>query len=238
MIPLLLILLLVGCQKRQEERDMKLSASEWYTRGQAALGKGKGGSAVESFEKVIQYYPYDEVVADAQLNLIKAHRLDGTHESAIANADVFLQIYPAHDYVSEVLFLKGMSYFDQVTGEREETQAVKALDCFHALKKRDPEFRREEREKCETLLYNILVSGVMEQAIAFWRRKGIFAAINCYTEASRYPKNNFTNEVFFRLMEGFTLLSLDDEARYALSKIDQDSRWYAKGQKFLQQHAP
>ena len=227
-------LLLTGC-KNKEDAILKLSASQWYDRGNQFLKLKKGSDAVEAFEKVVQYYPYDSVAPDAQIELIRAHRIDGTHESAVANADAFLQIYPAHTRANEALFLKALSYFDQVTGEREETHAVKALATFRDLRLRAPEFNKKEREDCETLLHNILVSTLMKQALSYWRRKAIFPAISRYTEALKYPKNNFTNEAAYRLVECFLSISLDKEALHCAQRIDKNTMWHTAAQKLIAQ---
>lgn len=231
------ILILSGCKDKQSA-ILKLSAQQWYDKGNLALSQKKGSDAVDAFEKVVQYYPYDTIAAEAQLALIKAHRLDGTHESAIANADAFLQIYPAHPKADEALFLKALSYFDQVTGEREETQAVRSLATFHELKLRNPEFQKELCARYQTILYNIIVSSVMQQAKAYTRRKAIFPAINKYTEALRYPKNNFSDEAIFRLMECFFSISLDNEALKCFKLLQKDTYWHKAATQLVQRYAP
>lgn len=232
-----LILFLSGCKDKQSS-ILKLSAQQWSDRGHLALSQNKGSDAVEAFEKVVQYYPYDAIAAEAQLSLIKAHRLDGTHESAIANADAFLQIYPAHPKADEALFLKALSYFDQVTGEREETHAVRSLATFHELQSRNPEFQKDAREKAQTMLYNIIVSSVMQQAKSYTRRKAIFPAINKYTEVLKYPKNNFSDEALFRLVECFLSISLDKEAAKCLTLITKGTFWHQAATRLLQRYAP
>ena len=232
-----LILLLSGCKDKQNSA-LKLNAQQWYDKGQLALTNRKGSDAVEAFEKVVQYYPYDTVAADAQLQLVRAHRMDGTHESAIANADAFLQIYPAHKKANEALLLKALSYFDQVTGEREETHAVQSLATFSELRRRDPDYQRDIREKAEQTLFNIVVSSIMQQAKAFVRRKALFPAINKYTEVLKYPRTNFTNEALLRLMECFFTISLDKEAVRCFGLIEKGTFWHQAALKLMQRYAP
>jgi len=138
-IPLILISLFVfsGCAwfKPKEEKN----AQELVSDGMDQFNSGDYKDAIESFEKLKDWYPFSKFVILAELKIADAHYHIKEYDSAVEAYESFENLHPRNEAIPYVIFQTGRCYFEQIdTIDRDQTPAKKALDIFTRLKKQFP----------------------------------------------------------------------------------------------------
>ncbi|MFO7554754.1 MAG: outer membrane protein assembly factor BamD [Desulfobacterales bacterium] len=138
-IALILISLFVfsGCAwfKPKEEKN----AQELVSDGMDQFNNGDYKDAIESFEKLKDWYPFSKFVILAELKIADAHYHLKEYDSAVEAYESFENLHPRNEAVPYVIFQTGRCYFEQIdTIDRDQTPAKKALDIFTRLKKQFP----------------------------------------------------------------------------------------------------
>lgn len=138
-IALILISLFVfsGCAwfKPKEEKN----AQELVSDGMDQFNNGDYKDAIESFEKLKDWYPFSKFVILAELKIADAHYHLKEYDSAVEAYESFENLHPRNEAIPYVIFQTGRCYFEQIdTIDRDQTPAKKALDIFTRLKKQFP----------------------------------------------------------------------------------------------------
>lgn len=138
-IALFLVSLLVfsGCAwfKTKEEK----TAQELVSDGMDAFNDGDYKDAVESFEKLRDWYPFSKYVILAELKIADAYYHIQDYEEAVSAYEDFENLHPRNEAVPYVIYQTGLCYFEQIdTIDRDQTSAKKALDIFKRLVKQFP----------------------------------------------------------------------------------------------------
>jgi len=139
-IALILISLFVfsGCAwfKPKEEKN----AQELVSDGMDQFNNGDYKDAIESFEKLKDWYPFSKFVILAELKIADAHYHIKEYDSAVEAYESFENLHPRNEAIPYVIFQTGRCYFEQIdTIDRDQTPAKKALDIFTRLKKQFPD---------------------------------------------------------------------------------------------------
>lgn len=226
------LITLTACQRKLSPDTLTEDPDVLFQRAQTKLAKSSGrhlSESIEIFEKIIQIHPYSSVAPDAQFLLILANQKNGTHASAIANADTFLHIYPSHEKACDAIFLRAYSYYAQTTGSRDIEPALNALQNFKILEKRCPGAHKSARQTTMQHLEDILASSLMKQARKLYKRKSVIGALTRYKKITHlYTNSRFVDEAFFRMAECLLSLGIVDQAEYCVTQI-QSSFWIKKG---------
>jgi len=95
--------------------------------------------AIESFEKLKDWYPFSKYAILAELKIADAHFSLEEYEDAIFAYEAFESLHPRNEAIPYVIYQVGLCYFKQIdTIDRDQTTAKKALDTFRRLKKQFP----------------------------------------------------------------------------------------------------
>ncbi len=145
-----------GCAwfKTQEEK----SANELITEGMEDFEDGKYKKAVESFQKLKDWYPFSKYAILAELKVADAHFYEEQYEEAIFSYEEFETLHPRNEAIPYVIYQIGRCYFKQVdTIDRDQSNTQKALDTFNRLIKTYPdnEYSKKalaHRTKCQKLM--------------------------------------------------------------------------------------
>ncbi|RYE12525.1 MAG: outer membrane protein assembly factor BamD, partial [Rickettsiales bacterium] len=92
------------------------SPEELYNKADKLLLTSKYSEAIELFSKLSQEYPYSTLSTKAQVMEIYCYYMKRDYDMAIDVADDFVKIHPANRYVSYILYLKTLSYYEQMRG--------------------------------------------------------------------------------------------------------------------------
>jgi outer membrane protein assembly factor BamD len=143
-----LILILVGCawfQSADEESSQDLVSNGMYHYENASYRK-----AIESFEKLKDWYPYSKYAILAELKIADAHYHLEEYEEAIAAYEAFESLHPRNEAIPYVIYQIGNCYFERIdTVDRDQSVAEKALAVYARLVNQfpDDDYAVKAREK-------------------------------------------------------------------------------------------
>jgi len=138
-ILILFIALLVcqGCAFFAVKEDKY--AQELADDGMEAYHEGDYKRAIESFEKIKDWYPFSKYAMLAELKIADSHYKLKEYDDAVTAYEEFEHLHPLNDAIPYVIFQAGLCYFERVdTPDRDQTTARKALDTFNRLIKQFP----------------------------------------------------------------------------------------------------
>jgi outer membrane protein assembly factor BamD len=182
------LLLLTGCGLFQVEEEK--IADELAADGMEAFEDGNYKAAIESFEKLKDWYPFSKYAILAELKTADAHYHRKEYEDAIFAYEEFESLHPQNEAIPYVIYQIGRCYFAQVdTIDRDQTSTQKALDTFNRLIKSfpDSEYSRKaqaHRNQCR----KVLAGHELYVGLYYYRGKHYKAAMGRFkTILSKYP---------------------------------------------------
>jgi outer membrane protein assembly factor BamD len=147
-VALILVLLFVfsGCAwfKPKEEKN----AQELISDGMDQFNDGNYKDAVDSFEKLKDWYPFSKYVILAELKIADAYYRLKNYSEAVTAYESFENLHPRNEAVPYVIYQIGLCYYDQIdTVDRDQTSAKNALDTFKRLIRQFPDNSYAQRAK-------------------------------------------------------------------------------------------
>lgn len=132
-----LLLICSGCswfQPKEEE-----SAQELVQNGVDYFEDGSYRKAIESFEKLRDWYPFSRYAILAELKIADAYFNLESYPDAIFAYESFEQLHPRNEAVPYVIYRIARSYFNQIdTIDRDQSNAAKALETYFRLIRQHP----------------------------------------------------------------------------------------------------
>ena len=121
----LVLVVVTGCAffKSKEESTAQELASE----GMERFKSGNYKEAIESFQKLKDWYPFSKFAILAELKIADAHYKIEAYEEAIFAYEEFENLHPRNEAIPYVLYQIGRCHFDRLdTVDRDQTAARKA----------------------------------------------------------------------------------------------------------------
>ncbi len=123
---------LLGCAWFQDKE--KKTARELAEAGMEAFRDEDYKEAIESFEKLKDWYPFSKYAILAELKLGDAHYYRKEYDEAIFAYETFENLHPKNEAVPYVVYQIGRCYFDRLdTIDRDQSMARDALQAFERL---------------------------------------------------------------------------------------------------------
>jgi outer membrane protein assembly factor BamD len=147
-IALILILLFVfsGCAWFKPKEDK--TAQELISDGMDQFNSEDYKDAVESFEKLKDWYPFSKYVILAELKIADAYYHLQEYSEAVTAYESFENLHPRNEAVPYVIFQIGLCYYEQIdTVDRDQASAKNALDTFKRLIRQFPDNSYAHRAK-------------------------------------------------------------------------------------------
>jgi len=130
--------LLSGCAFWKHEKEK--TAEELATDGMARMGKKQYSQAIQSFERLRDWYPFSQFAILAELKLGDAYYATRRWEEAVFAYEQFESLHPNNEAAAYAVYRIGMCWFEQVRPpDRDQTATRKALDTFHRLAAQYPD---------------------------------------------------------------------------------------------------
>ncbi len=121
-----------GCAWFQAKEEK--TARELAEEGTEAFREKDYRKAIESFEKLKDWYPFSRYSILAELKLGDAHYHIKEYEEAIFSYEEFENLHPKNEAVPYVVYQIGRCYFDRLqTIDRDQTMAREAVQTFERL---------------------------------------------------------------------------------------------------------
>ena len=138
-LPVVAMLLFSGCAFFFDSKADEKTAQELVNDGMEAFNRQRYRSAIESFNKLKDWYPFSKYAILAELKIADSHFYLGEYEAAVVAYESFENLHPRNEAIPYVIFQRGMSFIEQMeTVDRDQTSAKKAIETFNRLKKTYP----------------------------------------------------------------------------------------------------
>ena len=131
------LLLATGCAKPPPEFEEVPPAEELYEEGQKILEGTRilgvwpyvnFGKAIETFQAIIDNYPYSEYAVLAELAIADAYFDDGKYEEALSYYRDFTDLHPQHEKVPYTIYRSALCHQRRVrSANRDQTATREAL---------------------------------------------------------------------------------------------------------------
>ena len=227
----LLLVALCACGGGQKpERPLP----DLYESAYKQLERRNYKTAANEFMEAEKTYPTSAWAADALIMSAYASYLNGEYADALMTLDRFMRFHPGHNDVAYVMYLRGMSYYRQLSDVRRDPgMSVHALNSFMALNQRFPSSPYKENvDNKIIILKNHIAGKMMYSARRDMKRKNYPAAIETLQAVVQgAQETQMTPEAMFRLTEAYTAIGLPNQAAgYAemLRKNFPDNEWTKK----------
>ena len=224
----------------EEEPYVEEPVEDLYNRAQDELQQGNSAEAAVAFEEVERQHPYSQWATRAQLMAAFAYYEAGQYDDAVAAAERFIELHPGHQDTPYAYYLKGVSYYDQISDvRRDQEMTQRALAAFDELVRRfpDTDYARDARLKLD-LTRDHLAGKEMEIGRWYQGRGEYVAAINRFrTVVEDYQTTTHIPEALMRLTESYLALGVREEAQNAAAVLGYNypgSEWYAKSYALLE----
>ena len=219
------VLTLQGCASDSPAKDETLgwSADRLYAEAKDEMSAGNWSAAVKLLEKLESRYPFGRYAQQAQIDTAYAHWKENESVLALAAIERFTKLYPNHEKMDYVLYLKGLinfndrsNLFSRFTGEdiaeRDPKAAREAFDSFKELITRFPNSSyAEDASGRLTFLINTLASNDVHVARYYYRRGAVLAAVNrAQAVVKQYQEAPAIEEALAIMMAGYEKLGLND----------------------------
>jgi outer membrane protein assembly factor BamD len=208
---LVALLLAAGCAKSPPQFEEVPPAEELYAEGQKTL-EGKRflglwpytdyGDAIESFQSIIDNYPYSEYAVLAELAIADAYFDDGKYEEALSYYRDFTDLHPQHERVPYTIYRSALCHERRVRSENRDQTATREALIF-----------------LDHLLATYPYSDYADQGELLWRelRTSLARQVNgigdFYLKRSEWES---AAERYRSLLNEYPGLGLDAEALYKL----------------------
>jgi outer membrane protein assembly factor BamD len=220
----LLVVQLLGCASTKPTFEDVPPAEELYANGLETL-EGRRilylftyidyDSAIESFQSIIDNYPYSEYELLAQLKIADAYFNDERYEEALAYYQDFADLHPIHERVPYTLLRAALCHYNQIASiNRDQGQTVLATKALSVLIQEHP-YAEETREAEEMMvdLRTRLALNILEIADFYRERTHWQSAASRYRRVlDEYPGLGLDARALYRLGLCLEEMRLEDEA--------------------------
>ena len=228
----LAVFVLAACSNKDDEEYVERPVDEIYNEATAALRDGLHKTAADLFDEVERQHPYSKWATQAQLMAAYSYYFGNDYDDAIVALDRFIQLHPSHKDASYALYLKGLSYYEQISDiARDQRMTELALKTLNELIARYPKSRYSRDAKLKVDLTRDHLAGKDMEIGRYYLNQGHYlAAINRFRVViDRYETTTHVPEALHRLAESYHALGIDEEAKKAAAVLGHNfpgSEWY------------
>ena len=209
-------LLFSACSTTQDETNDEFSAwtaEQFYKEAKDALLEKRYEKATKLYEKLEARYPFGKYATQAQLDVAYAYYKNDEPDSAIAAADRFIKLNPAHPHVDYAYYIKGLVNYNRGIGfidrfiptdssQRDPGATLDSYKDFEELLRRFPNSRyAEDSRKRIIALRNNLAMYEIHVADFSMRRGAYLAAARRCAEVIRKYQRTQAVPVALEIME-------------------------------------
>ena len=220
---LLVALGVVGCKKKEPAFEDVPPAEDLWAEGMRRL-EGRNilgykwinyGKAIESFQAIVDNYPYSDFEIEAELKIADSYFKDKRYEEALSYYRDFAELHPQHEKVPYTVLRSALCHYEQIESiDRDQTNTRAALEILEELLRRFP--YSPETKEGEIILFELrtrLAENVMEIGDFYLVREQHQSAASRYrTVLDEYPGLGLDAEALYKLGLCYEHMKLEDEA--------------------------
>jgi len=221
---LLVVCAAAGCKSTKPTFEEVPPAEDLYAQGLEEL-QGisilglftyvKYDDAIQTFQSIIDNYPYSEQAVSAELQIADAYFAQKKYEEALSYYRDFGELHPQHEKVAYTIYRSALCHQRQIKSpNRDQTATRKALEFLDRLLAQYPhtEYAREAEPLWQELQTSLAehVEGIAD----FYRSRGEYesAAERYRSLLNEYPGLGMDDRVLYKLGRCYEALSRLDEA--------------------------
>jgi len=185
---LISLLAFSGCAGKQLKEEK--SAQELASEGMKDYKKKNYRSAIVTFEKLKDWYPFNKLANLAELKIADAHYQLKEYDEAVMAYSAFENLHPRNDAIPYVIYQVGRCFFDQLdTTDRDQSVAQKALNIFVRLTRQFPQDPYTEKAgEHIAICLKSLAENEFYVGLFYYKSKHYKAALNRFTAVlTNYP---------------------------------------------------
>ena len=201
------------------------SAEELFNKGETQFADEENGfhwfltpdfsESIETFQDIIDNYPYSEQAVLAQLAIADAYFKSEKYEEALSYYRDFVELHPEHKKVPYAMFQTAMSYYKQSRdASRDQTATREAVAHFDRLLARFPHSEYSaEAEKTWRELRTRLGEHTMLVADFYFDQDEFPSAADRYRELlNEFPGLGLDADALYKLGVCYTRMNREAEA--------------------------
>ena len=197
-------ILLAACAGGGDSGDptRNLSEAELYRQAKEALDEGDFETAIDYYGKLGARFPFGDYAEQGQLDLVYAYYRFKEPESAIEEADRFIEFNPRHPEVAYAHYIKGLVNYNRRYGwfdrwlrtdraERDTSELAASFDAFGTLIEKFPDSRYtpDSRKRMIDLRDTLARHELAVAKFYVGREAWVAAAKRAETVVSRFPSS-------------------------------------------------
>jgi outer membrane protein assembly factor BamD len=233
-------LLLQACAAKDEAPYVERPVGELYNSAVNQLESDNFNEAARQFEEVERQHPYSQWATKAKIMAAYSYYQANKYDDAIIALDRFIQLHPAHPDTPYAYYLKGLSYYEQISDvTRDQKMTEQALSMFTDLMRRFPDstYARDARLKTD-LARDHLAGKEMEIGRTYQRQGHYLAAINRFRAVvDNHQTTTHVPEALHRMVESYLALGVTEEARRIAAVLGHNfpgDAWYGESYALLE----
>lgn len=242
MVPALLFALAACGSNKPVDETEGWSPARLYEEAKAELDVANYERGIQLLEKLEARYPYGRYAQQAQIDTAYAYYKSGDNAQALAATDRFIKLYPTHQNLDYVYYLRGLVSFNQdkgifslMSGEDQSARDPKgtraAFDAFKEIVTRFPDSKYYEDSRSRLqFLVNALAQNELHVARYYYRRGAYLAAVNRAHEViKRFEQTPSIEEALFislRCYEKLGMTQLAEDTKRVINLNFKDSPYW------------
>lgn len=216
-----------------ETGDVKIPSIEsLYDKAARQMQQNNFKAAASGFAKVQELYPYSKWATQAQLMEAYCRYQIHQYADAIDEFEIFCQLHPYHKETPYAYYMIGLSHYERISiVERDQEDAIKALEAFETVVRRYPtcNYAKDSKFKID-FIKNHLAAQEMQIGRFYQQERSYLAAINRFKNVvTKYETTEQVPEALMRLAECYATLNMKDEflTIYSILQLNYPkSHWY------------
>ncbi len=226
----------VACASGPTQPEEVPAAEVLYQKGLAQMESkkmlwlipsGDHDKAIETFQQIIDNYPYSEYAVMAELKIADAYFEQGKLDEALSYYRDFSELHPQHEAVPYTLKRAALSHYKQTrTADRDQTATNESLKYLDQLISRYPHSAEaQEAEEMWKELRTKLAQHDMQIADYYMDEDEFQSAADRYRGVlNEFPGLGLDAEALYKLGVCYTEMNLENEAHKIFEVILQNYR--------------
>lgn len=203
-----------------------------YNSAVADMNGQRYNTAIGTLTTLEQQHPYSQYNEKAHLLVVFANYQLGKWDDAISAANEYIALFPSSSEMDYVLYMKGMSYFNQITDiTRDQQTSQNAIEAFQQILDNYPKSQYAKDAQAKLLVCVDQLAGKEMSVGRYYEGNGNYAAAIGRFQAvvQKYQTSTHIEEALYRLTEANLALGLISEAQTAAAVLGHNypsSPWY------------
>jgi outer membrane protein assembly factor BamD len=221
-----------GCSALSDKEKAQRTEEQYFAAAQTALTANNYSVAVEQLEQLESQFPFGRYAEQTQLDLMFAYYKNLDFESAVLQAERFIQQYPDHVDVDYAYYMKGLARYSTDRGflarllptepsERELLPIKQSFADFSQLINKFPQsaYSPDARQRM-IYLRNLLADHEIKVAQYYMKRKAYISALNrCHWVIREYPQSPSMETAFIIATQAYVSLNQTTQAQHTLAVL-------------------